>query len=389
MKNIKAILSITLFAALFIACSDNKTQPDNPEPPVNPKNLSIKTSIETRALKSTFAEKDEIGIFIKSADDIASGWYNKVAGVCKATYANGSWTIVPSVELSESAASVFAYYPFSAQATDPAAVPINTASQIDYLYSGTSNTASASNTTVTLAMRHAQANLRFNIAKLDYAGAATLQAIKIANRSGKKAFSAEGTLNIATGNITGKADANASFVLSEINKAASAQGWSDDMPAAMVIPFKSQPAGDIQFIVTIDGIPYTIDCPTISDGVQPGKQYTFTFELTASGLVLNTEDITIETWGDNSNTVTGKTSVSLTIVTTGANQVVTMPDMGTSTGKIIFGDGQEADYTPNLQHTYATPGTYQVGVRVKSKVTVVKFTGIPEMSTIDLSQIGK
>lgn len=51
------------------------------------------------------------------------------------------------------------------------------------------------------------------------------------------------------------------------------------MPTAMVIPLKLQAAGDVQFIVTIDNIPYTVNCPNIAEDFTMGKQYTFTFEL--------------------------------------------------------------------------------------------------------------
>lgn len=374
---------MALFATLFAACSD-----DNPKTE-DAKNLSVTTTISTRALKSTFVDNDEMAVYAKSSDDLGSGWYNKATGVSKATFSGGNWTLTPPVEMSESTAAIFAYYPFSAQVTNPAAVPVSTAAQIDYLYAGTSNMASASGSTVALSMRHAQANVRFNIAKLDYAGAAVLNSIKIANKSGKNAFSTEGTLNIATGVITPKTDASATFLLSDINMTASAQGWAEEMPAVMVIPFKPQAEGDILLVVTIDGTEYSINCPVLSDGYEAAKQYTFTFELSSAGLVLNREDLTVETWGDTANTVVGKTSVSFAITTTQANQVVTMPDMGTNPGIVTFGDGQEADYTPNLQHTYATPGKYQVGVRVKAKITRVKFTGMPEMSEIDLSRFGK
>lgn len=385
-KNI-TLLPVLIIATLLTACSDNKP---NGATDGDAKTLIVKTNIETRALKSTFAENDEMGIYTKSSSDVSSAWYNKVTGVSKATYKSGEWSITPPVELTEKVASVFAYYPFSAQATDPAAIPVSTVAQIDYLYAGATNTATASNTATNLSMRHAQANMRFNIAKLSYtAGAGVLQSIQIANNSGKTAFFTEGTLNIATGAITGKTGANGSFTLSQIDKTAAAQGWAEGIPAMMIIPFKPQAEGDAQFIVTIDNKPYTISCPALSEGYVAGKQYTFVFGLSDAGLILNPEDMTVETWGDNSNTVTGKTSVSITIITTKANQVVTMPDMGTSAGVITFGDGQESDYTANLRHTYAQPGTYKVEVRVNSIVTVVTFTGLPEMSEVDLSTIGK
>lgn len=388
MNKSKILLPVLIIATLLTACSDDK--PNSGTTEGEAKTLIVKTNIETRTLKSTFAENDEIGIYTKSSSDVSSTWYNKVTGVSKATYKSGEWSIAPPVELSEKAASVFAYYPFSAQATDPAAIPVSTVAQIDYLYAGAANTATASNATTNLSMRHAQANIRFNIAKLSYTGGAgVLQSIQMANNSGKTAFFTEGALNIATGVITGKTGANGAFTLSQINKPTAAQGWTEAIPAMMVIPFKPQAAGDVQLIVTIDNNPYTINCPALPEGYVAGKQYTIVFELSDAGLILNPEDMTVETWGDNSNTVTGKTSVFLTIITTKANQIVTMPDMGTSTGVITFGDGQEGDYTANLQHTYAQPGTYKVQVLVKSIVTVVKFSGLPEMSEIDLSKFGK
>lgn len=375
------IVSVALLAVLFSGCSE-----DNPGMEET-KNLSIQTGIETRALKSTFGDNDELGIYVMSSPTGLS-WYNNVSGICKATYNKGGWMLNPAVGLNESTAYILACYPYVSQAVDPEAIPVNTAAQVDYLYAGASNTASITSPSVTLSMRHAMTNFRFNIANTGYtAGEGILQSVSIANNSGKKVLFSEGTLNAGTGEITGKSGANASYTISDINKTAVSQGWAEDMPAAMLIPFIELAAGDVQFIVTIDNRSYTIDCPLLSGGYAMGKQYTFTFELSSSGLTLFPEDVTVEVWGDTNGTVSPKSNITYTVNTTKANQVISAPDMGSATGIVSFGDGSSADYTPNLQHTYSSVGTYKVDMRVKTKATKVNFSDISSVGEIDLSSI--
>ena len=388
MKNFY-ILSLVIIGAIFGSCSDENETPN----PAAGNNLVIKTEIpETRALKTQFVANDEMGIYVKSST-ISSGWYDGVTGVTKATYNGNAWTLAPDVVLNKEVAHIFAYYPYSAAVTNPEAIAMNTAAQTDYLYGGSANTASSANNTLVMRMSHAQANFRFNVTNIGYLGAGVLKSIGIQNKTGKSVFYTEGTFNAATGDIA-VTGANAAYTIADINKTIETNGWTSNLPSAMVIPFNIQTKGDIEFIFQIDNETYTIKCPVEEDGYARGQQYTFNLKLSGRDLILNKEDITIEPWGDNSvdldDVVTRGNSIIYSVTTTANNQIITIPDLNLTTAgdvSVSFGDGQSAAYTSGLKHTYQTQGNYQIVIASEASIGEVAFSDIMSVSDIDLSGI--
>lgn len=388
MKKNTYLFSLALCVSILAGCSDEK-------PEVNNSNyLTIQTSIpDTRALKSVFVVNDEMGVYVKSSASLTAGWYNEVADVCKATYSGSVWSLAPNVVLNNSTAYIYAYYPFSAQVTNPEAVPVTTTAQLDYLYSGSANTASSSANTLSLNMAHAQANFRFNVINLGYSGVGVLKSIRIANKNGKTTLFTAGTLNIATGQITGNPGANNGYTIADINKKVEADGgWTTGLPSAMVIPFSPTAKGDIEFTIELDEKAFVIECPTLADGYVAGQQYTFNLKLSGRNLVLEDGDITIQPWGDNSvdlgDVVTRGNSVIYTLTTKAPNQAITLPALNVSVAEVTFGDGQSATYTANLQHTYATAGTYQVTINTENELTRATFTNMGAVTELDLSGMG-
>lgn len=388
MKKNTYLFSLALCGSILVGCSDEK-------PEVNNSNyLTIQTSIpNARALKTAFAENDEMAVYVKSAASLTAEWYNDVAAVCKATYRGGAWSLAPNVVLNSNTAYVYAYYPFSSLVTDPEAVPVSTTAQLDYLYGGSANTASSTVNTLALNMAHSQTNFRFNVINVDYGGVGVLKSICIANKSGKTTLYTEGTLNIATGQITGKSGANTGYTIGDINKTVEADGgWITDLPSAMVIPFNPEAKGDIEFIIELDERTFVIECPTQVNGYVAGQQYTFNLKLSGRSLVLEKNDITIEPWGDNSidlgDVVTRGNSVIYTLTTKLPNQTITLPMLNISTAKVAFGDGQSAIYAANLQYTYAVAGTYQVTINTESEITRATFSNMNAIDELDLSGIG-
>lgn len=370
--------------SILMGCSE-----ENPVPETS-NYLKIQTSIpETRALKTAFAANDEMAIYVKSSASLTAGWYNEVTGVSKATYSGSAWTLNPNVMLNANAAYVYAYFPYSSLVTDPEAVPVSTAAQLDYLYSGLPNTASSTNNNLALSMSHAQSNFRFNIIDLGYSGVGLLKYIRIANKGDKAVLYTQGTLNISSGIVTGKHGANQAYTIADINKTIQVgNGWETGLPSAMVIPFTPAAQGDVEFIFQIDDKTFTIDCPVQADGYARGQQYTFNLKLSGRNLVLNQNDITIEPWGDNSvdlgDVVARGNSVIYSLTTQTASQTVTLPALNVSDAEVAFGDGQTAPYAPNLQHTYAAPGPYQVIINSEAPLTTATFQ-MSSVTEIDLS----
>lgn len=386
-KNIKPILSLVLCTFMFANCSDEQ-QPVN-----DTKLLTIHTDItKTRALKTVFSPGDEMGIYAKVNSSLNSGWYNKVTGVSKATYNGSTWALSPDIVLTNNAAYIFAYFPFSSLVTDPETIPVSTEEQVDYLYGGTSNTASNANNVLTLKMSHVQANFRFNVINMGYNGDGVLKSVRIGNKSGKTTLYTGGTFNAATGNVTGIAGSNASYTIAGINKTAEAEGWTANLPSAMIIPFNPVAKGDVEFVFEIDNKTYAIECPLQEGGYAKGQQYTFNLKLTGKNLELNQEDITIEPWDDNNvnldDVLTRGNAVNYTVVTKSTNQVVRLPQLGISSAEVSFGDGQGGAYTPGLVHTYASAGTYEVVISSEAELSKIEFADISSVAVLDLSNMG-
>ena len=388
MKKNTALFSLALCVSIFTGCSEES-------PVLNEASyLSIETTIPTtRGLKTSFVANDEMAIFAKSSASLTGNWYNDATSASKATYNGSSWSLNPNIMLNSNTAYIFAYYPYSSQATDPEAVPVSTVAQLDYLYGGSSNTASSTSNTLALNMAHAQANFRFNVSNQGYSGVGLLKSITIANKSGKKVLFTEGTLNIATGVVTGKTGANSAYAIADINKNIEIGGnWASTLPSAMIIPFNPTAKGDVEFIFNIDDKIYTIECPTQTNGYIRGQQYTFNLKLSGRDLVLNQEDITIEPWGDNSvdldDVVTRGNSVAYTVTTSSPNQSIALPALNAAKGEVSFGDGQTGTYSTNLQHTYEAAGTYQVVINTESALTQATFKEMGSVTEIDFSGMG-
>lgn len=386
------LFSIAFIGSILMGCSDDNSEPTKDN------NLVIKTGIPelpelaaARAVKATFNANDEMGIYVKSGSDLTSAWYKGVTGVVKATYDGSAWTLTPNVVLSSDVAQIFAYYPFSSSVNNPEAIPVKTASQIDYLYSGGNNKASGSNNTLILQMNHVQANFRFNVINMDYMGEGILKSITIRNKENKTAFRTEGTFNAATGMITPEEGADGPYAISGISKKIeSGKGWQSALPSAMVIPFGIQSKGDVEFVFEIDDNSYTVECPVQNDGYAKGQQYTFNLKLSGKNLVLNKEDITIEPWGENSvdldDVVTRGRSITYTVTTEKPNQPIYIPEINLmSDVAVSFGDGQTAPYSSGLRHTYAAAGKYQIIIASENVIDQVEFADVMSVSEIDFS----
>lgn len=381
------LLLIFFLVCMIVGCSDEKSTIEE-----KTDYLSIQTDIDTRAVKTTFGEGDEIGLFIKSTSEPTSSWYNQVTGICKAVYDNKSWTISPAVVLSNDQAYVFAYYPFSMQSINSESIPVNTNQQIDYLYAGTSNVASRTNSVLKLNMQHVQTNFRFNIVSMDYTGEGNLESIEIRNKEGKEIFYTTGTFSAATGVITGIKDGHEPYIIPSINRGIVTTGWSADLPSAMVIPFMSESKGDVEFVFIIDKKQYIVECPVRNGGFTKGKQYTFTLRLSDLDLTLNKEEVTVESWADNTvevDDLVTRGSITYSVMVSSENQVIYLPTLDISKGKLNYGDGQTGIYSSNLEHTYNAIGSYQVRISSSEKITRVSFPDISSISEIDLSTMGE
>ena len=129
--------------------------------------LKIRTSVaDTRGVitGTTFQEGDEIGICVTTIDghDYTGNSQN-----IRATYTGSDWELERDVELTDDEAIVYAYYPYSANATDSIDIylnPTTTPEQTDYLQ-GSCQGVSINNTTANIRFNHVLTRITLAITK--------------------------------------------------------------------------------------------------------------------------------------------------------------------------------------------------------------------------------
>lgn len=384
------LMSVLAMGAVMTGCSSDDVVD---EPVVKGTKLAIDVSLpvngeETKAPISAWSNNDKLGLFVKSSG-LGSADYGEVSGQVIATYSGSTWTLTPEVSLTSTPANVYAYFPYSASVTNGISVPVEVASQTDYLYSGTATSASSSNSKIALNMKHALCVFAFNVKKNGYIGDGQLTTVKIQNKPGYQLIGSAGTMDISTGTITKSAyDAYTISASKTIEDA----GWIGELPLAMMIPFSTGSTTGAEFVFTVDGNEYTVDVPA-NMAYQAGQQYVFNLTINSASMSLDANNIVIIPWGSQSSVdlggvMTKVKGLAYTLTTTTANEILTVANVGNVTGTINWGDNSASDvYSASKSHNYASAGTYNVEVQSENDITTVEFAHIDKVDEIDFSQI--
>ena len=207
MKKFIICAVVAVFAMFFASCEKEEVTGS-----VHHENVSLNiqpdiagVSVTTRAAISSFPTGATVGLFVTSG--ALGSDYNGVSvnSNVKSVLSGSIWTQTPAVYLSSADATVYAYYPYSSSNGDGSAIPVDHASQNDFMY-GTHTSGQPSinngNPNVNLTMNHALTLLQFKISRSNYTGAGVVTTIDVANAAGKTCIYSNGTLNIATGVIT-------------------------------------------------------------------------------------------------------------------------------------------------------------------------------------------
>lgn len=368
MKTLKSIKIMPLaLAVVFNACSSDEKE----EPKPQSAQLSISTSIQTKAVITEFAAGDKMNLYVKSESSVTSA--DKVANI-SASYENSKWSISPTVELNEGEkAYLFAFYPYSANLTKPEAIPVDITAQTDYLYSGNAVSVSHSSPQGILKMQHASSILAFNISKGRYEGAGELSSIKIAD------IPVKGTLNIASGiiNSTEKGD----YTITA-NKQIEDAEWTKDLPQMFCLPFKSS-GQDIAAVFLTDGKECNINLPKID--IEAGMKYIFHLVITDNGMTVLaglTEKISLNKEG----TPLQPGEYSLLQVDYSGKSVSApiLSGIGNVTGMVDWGDNSTEAYSTPLTHTYSAEAVHSVTIEAWG-ASQMEIADLVNVESVDLS----
>lgn len=344
MKKIYYLLACALGLINFSCSSDNDDAGGTGTDDKNGVEVSIQTSILTRAQVTTdFKQGDVMNLYAKTygrldADDLEKN--------IRATYDGSSWEINPSVYLQkDEKAFIYAVYPFVDGLSDLSQVPVDITSQVDVLYSGSFVPVTFTTHTAKLTMKHALALASFNISNQGYSGQGEVQQMIL---DGDVIYSS-GAMNVQTGKVVGK-EKNSIEV--QVKKTIVAQGWKEDLPRIWTIPFTTK-TSVAMLKVKIDGKQYETKMPEVE--MRGGYQYIFRLVLTDHGLEFipdQTETISLNQDTDAMRPLEGygvlrisHKTLEFTIPTLSGDQVF---------GNIVWGDGNSESYAFGASHNFGS-----------------------------------
>lgn len=263
-----------LASGMFISCGNDDTVSGK-------KNvLSInRAEVLTRSTKDTFEQGDEIGIFVldemgSKYNDCFCSWNNK------ATLLENGWKIEKNIYLNEKDGTMKAYYPYNTEVAQPTQIPVESATQTDYLYSR-SISVNVENPVVTLQMQHALTLVKLVIKKDGYLGEGDVTGVSL------QGINKEGTLDISTGEIriskTGNESYKGAFKLT-------------DEPLIIGIIALPQIVTSTTVLLYLDGERYGFKLPE-GEWTQ-GKETTYTLGINTVGKKLfEIGSSSIDEWG--------------------------------------------------------------------------------------------
>lgn len=369
MKNCIYKVFIFLFFPLLTNCSGS----DEPEVPPSlgaKAKLSISTSIQTKAVVTTFKANDRMNLFVKTSASAGSSDYK--SGV-SAMYDGSTWSIIPEVEL-QSEAYIFAAYPYSSSA-DAENMTVSVFPQTDYLYSGSGIKVSGNAPKAVLTMKHALPMIAFNIAKVNYIGEGKLSAVKV---SGEGLYRT-GSMNVANGQIVGKDKGDYTV---NVTQTIENEGWTENFPQAFCLPFNSN-GNNIMVTFTIDGKEFQTVLP--KQNVIGGMKYLFRLVLAQDEIIALTDKTEVLSLNIDIDEMPSTNINELSILYKGKKAV--LPEVKGNdivSGTVHWGDGTQEAYQFPLSYIYKQEGEYQVKLQ-SFGANWATFTDLELVEEIDFS----
>lgn len=275
---IKNIAVLALLSLTVLACTKDVELPvvpptPDPEPPtpeqvylgINPTIAGMEV-VATRGIITSFTDNDRIGLFLTNGELGDNYQGNAATANLPATY-QGSWKVEKEIPITEQGVA-YAYYPYSALVTDGAAVPVEIASQTDYLYARKA-AVTVQQPIAEIGMRHALSLVSVRIRKNDYQHEGRLTKVEVLD------VMAAGAMNIATGAVT----PSGSLGTYSVEKNLLLDDSELEKTKMILLPVEIGTAsGNMRFQITVDEKVYIWDIPK-SHIWEAGKEYTYTLNL--------------------------------------------------------------------------------------------------------------
>ena len=361
MKAKGIIFSVLTAMAALSGCTEDETSLG-----YDGKKLDVSASIPalTRAaIEGTqLPENAQLGISLFNPDgsdyDGKQQGYKNILYVSEALATGGvKWSSANPIILSPSKGKAVAYYPYSAAVSDISAIPVETASQTDYLYSDWVNDLSFKNPQANFAMNHALCAVQINLTNESYtAGPGQVTQLSVSS----PALATTASLNAQTGALSNFAgQGNVISVDKTFTLTGESQGTK-----IIAIPTGTQE--DLTIKVIVDGATSTVPV-SLSKPLVQGKGYVVNLKVKDAKTPVELVSVTVKDWvqevvGDFNASPTYKDSYIIQIKVP-SNGAVFKSNVYKFSGTINWGDGTEVtshSNDNNPSHTYANAGTYTI-----------------------------
>ena len=361
-KGTKLLSQLLCIGAVFTACTDDEVVNQADKAPLQ---VSVNTSLAKQSRSIVHGEwlpsGSTIGVslFDTEGDDYDGQGYYNIQYKGNGEEEDQVWSsmgVTPAVSANE--AVLVAYHPYNDdEDLDITAIPVEIASQTDYMYSGPVTGITNAAPKADIVLDHALTAIRVKLVLGDFTGDASVSEIAVAS----PALASTATLNAADGSLDNIAGQGDKFTL-PVDFGLVAGGTDNDI---MFVPDASVELGVTTVSATIGGKKYTAGIE-FDQAYKQGYIYTYTLTLNNSGFAVT--KVNVNPWeqgNDDAATLEpeGPDNGYIVEITVPEDNYEFIHNMGQFVGTIDWGDGTKDTYSEMVEypsHVYETAGKYTV-----------------------------
>ena len=361
----KELISLLLCALTATACTDTLDEAALPKPlsvNVNARDITARAPIHGTALP----DASSIGISLLAEDGAAYDGvtYANLKYTASGTAPDQTWSTPNIPTLSSTPAKLVAYYPW-ADGTDYTAVPVETDSQTDYMYSKWLTGLSNANPNANIVMQHALTAVRVALVKGDFTADVDVSSVSVKS----PAFATAGLLDAATGALSGLTGIGEAVTVTA-DFPLTAQATNVEV---MAVPDVSVAAGVTTVTTQIGDRKYSVNI-NFTESYKQGYIYTYTLTLNNTGMEVTSVAVTPWQEGtqDNGDLTVEEPDDKYIVEINIPEQVAGITyihNVYGFVGTIDWGDGTTSTYDKLIafpSHVYENAGNYIVTAKGKS-----------------------
>ena len=368
------------------ACTDTLDEAALPKPlsvAVNARDITARAPIHGTALP----DASSIGISLLAEDGTPYDGvtYANLKYTASGTAPDQTWSTPNIPTLSSTPAKLVAYYPW-ADGTDYTAVPVETSTQTDYMYSKWLTGLSNANPNANIVMQHALTAVRVALVKGDFTADVDVSSVSVKS----PAFATAGSLDATTGALSGLTGTGEAVTVTA-DFPLTAQATNVEV---MAVPDVSVASGVTTVTTQIGDRKYSVNI-NFTESYKQGYIYTYT--LTLNNTSMEVTSVAVTPWQEGTQD-SGELGVEDKRYTVKINiddelfGVTYAHNVYGFIGTIDWGDGTTSTYDKLIgwpTHDYTAKGEYTVtatGTCIALGQAQYE-NGIPQNVNLDMSDL--